>query len=121
MNVPLDALIATMSQTFWAMLRIGGFFMVVPVIGSQMVSPRIRMALTFATAIAVAPLLPDDAVAERSRPGAGLLAVTQVVIGVGLGFTTIVFFQLFTVAGSSSPCRRALASHPWSTRPTASR
>ena len=99
MTVPFDSLIATMSQTFWAMLRIGGFFMVVPVIGSQMVSPRIRMALTFATAIAVSPLLPKMPSLNDIDLGLGLLAVTQVLIGVGLGFTTVVFFQLFTVAG----------------------
>ncbi len=99
MNVPIDALIDTVSRTFWAMLRIGGFFMVVPVIGSQMVSPRIRMALTFATAIAVSPLLPKVPSLNDIDLGLGLLAATQVLIGVGLGFTTVVFFQLFTVAG----------------------
>lgn len=99
MTVPLDALIETMSRTFWAMLRIGGFFMVVPVIGSQMVSPRIRIALTFATALAVSPLLPKMPSLNDIDLGLGLLAVAQVIIGIGLGFTTIVFFQLFTVAG----------------------
>ncbi len=87
MNVPIDALIDTMSRTFWAMLRIGGFFMVVPVIGSQMVSPRIRMALTFATAIAVCAVAAADAVAERHRSRSSACSpITQVIIGSVLGF-----------------------------------
>ncbi len=99
MLVPIDAVVAELSRTFWAMLRIGGFFMVVPVIGSQMVSPRIRIALTFATAIAIAPLLPKMPSLNELDLGLGLLAITQVLIGVGLGFTTVVLFQIFTIAG----------------------
>jgi len=99
MVVPLDVVINEVSRTFWVMLRIGGFFMVVPVIGSQMVSPRIRIALTFATALAVSPLVPPMPALLDIDFSLALLAITQVFIGVGLGFTTVVFFQLFTVAG----------------------
>jgi flagellar biosynthesis protein FliR len=99
MVVPLDALVGEASRTFWAMLRIGGFFMVVPVVGSQMVSPRIRIALTFATALAVTPLVPSMPPLADIDLSVLLLAVTQVLIGVGLGFTTIVLFQIFTIAG----------------------
>src|SRR5262249_6277061 len=99
MVVPLDALVGEASRTFWAMLRIGGFFMVVPVVGSQMVSPRIRIALTFATALAVTPLVPPMPPLADIDLSVLLLAVTQVLIGVALGFTTVVLFQIFTIAG----------------------
>ena len=48
------------SQVFWTFLRIGGFLMVVPVFGNQLVPRRIRAALAFVTSVAVAPMMPAD-------------------------------------------------------------
>ncbi len=99
MNFPIDTVIAELSRVVWAMFRVGGFFMVVPVIGSQLVPPRVRIALTLATALALAPVLPSLPPIDRLDLSVGIEAVTQTAIGMGLGFATIVFFQLFVVAG----------------------
>jgi flagellar biosynthetic protein FliR len=99
MIVPIDAVVGDVSRVLWAMFRIGGFYMVVPVIGSQLVPPRVRIALTFATALAVAPALPEMPPIDDVSLGLFAQAVLQVAIGVGLGFATVLFYQIFVVAG----------------------
>ncbi len=99
MTIPIDTFISELSRVVWAMFRVGGFFMVVPVIGSQLVPPRVRIALTLATAVALAPVLPPMPSIDQLGFAVGIEVVTQTVIGMSLGFATIVFFQLFVVAG----------------------
>lgn len=99
LTVPMAQLDAWWSTVLWSMLRVGGFFMVVPVIGSQLVPPRLRIALTLATALAIAPLVKGAPSLQTLSLGTLLDAGEQVLIGVALGFATVVFFQLFVVAG----------------------
>ncbi|NJN50991.1 MAG: hypothetical protein HC809_03610, partial [Gammaproteobacteria bacterium] len=74
MTYPIDAAINEFSRVIWAMFRVGGFFMVVPVIGSQLVPPRVRLALTLATAIALAPVIPGLPSADELNLGLGIEA-----------------------------------------------
>lgn len=95
----MSELIRWFSQIFWALLRIGGFLMVVPIFGNRLVSRRIRVAMAFAIAIAVAPMLsPLPAITEFTLDLL-LQGGLQLVSGIGLGFATMIFFQLFVVAG----------------------
>lgn len=95
----MSELIRWFSQVFWALLRVGGFLMVVPIFGNRLVSRRIRIAMAFAIAIAVAPLLSPMPVVADVTLDVLLQAVLQLVAGIGLGFATMIFFQLFVVAG----------------------
>lgn len=99
MILPMDEFIRWFSQVFWALLRIGGFMMVVPVFGNQLVSPRIRLAMVLAVALAVSPLLTPMPVLTDLSLGMMVNVILQLFAGVGLGFATMVFFQLFVVAG----------------------
>ena len=99
MALPMDEFIRWFSQVFWALLRVGGFMMVVPVFGNQLVSPRIRIAMVLAVALAVSPLLTPMPVLTELSLSMLVDAVLQLFAGVGLGFATMVFFQLFIVAG----------------------
>ena len=95
----MPELIRWFSQVFWALLRVGGFLMVVPIFGNRLVSRRIRLAVALAIAIAVAPLLsPLPTIADVSLEVL-LQGALQLVSGIGLGFATMIFFQLFVVAG----------------------
>jgi flagellar biosynthetic protein FliR len=87
------------SQIFWSMLRVGGFFMVVPVFGNALVSPRIKVALTLSVSLLIAPTLtPMPVLSELSIAMAGQVGI-QMLAGIGLGFATMIFYQLFVVAG----------------------
>ncbi|MDH3643475.1 MAG: flagellar biosynthetic protein FliR [Gammaproteobacteria bacterium] len=95
----MGQMIAWFSQTFWALLRVGGFLMVVPIFGNQLVSRRIRVAMAVAIAIAIGPLLSPLPVIAEVTLDILLQAGFQLIAGIGLGFATMIFFQLFVVAG----------------------
>ena len=95
----MDQFIGWFSQVFWALLRIGGFIMVVPIFGNQLVSPRIKMALALAVALAVSPLLSAMPLLTELSVGLFVNVMLQLAAGIGLGFATMLFFQLFVIAG----------------------
>jgi len=99
MVLPMDQFIGWFSQVFWALLRIGGFIMVVPIFGNQLVSPRIKMALALAVALAVSPLLSAMPLLTELSVGLFVNVMLQLAAGIGLGFATMLFFQLFVIAG----------------------
>ncbi|TDJ38308.1 MAG: flagellar biosynthetic protein FliR [Gammaproteobacteria bacterium] len=99
MVLPVEDLVTWGSQFIWALLRIGGFLMVAPVFGNQLVPGRVKVAMAIAIAIVVAPLLhPMPVITEISVALIADVAI-QLFAGIGLGFATVVFFQLFVVAG----------------------
>ncbi|VUD56394.1 hypothetical protein TDB9533_02049 [Thalassocella blandensis] len=74
-------------------------FMVMPVIGSRMVSPRLRLVLAFLTTLLVVPLLP-------ALPQVPALSLTSLVyiaqelaIALLVGFTMQIVFQVFVLSG----------------------
>ena len=95
----MDQFISWFSQVFWALLRIGGFIMVVPIFGNQLVSPRIKTALALAVALAVSPLLSAMPLLTELSVGLFVNVMLQLAAGIGLGFATMLFFQLFVIAG----------------------
>lgn len=99
MEIAVDSLIGWVSQVFWATLRIGGFVMVVPIFGNQLVPARVKLALSMAIGIAVAPLITELPALDDFSLVTMLVVAEQLLAGIGLGFATSVFFQLFVVAG----------------------
>ena len=87
------------SELLWNTLRVAGFFMIVPIFGNQMISPRIRTALSFAAGIALIPVM--GAVPNLADFDLGILVelVQQIFLAMGLGFSAAIFFQLFVIAG----------------------
>lgn len=83
----------------WPFFRIGGFLLVAPVIGTQLVPARIRIVLAvLITALLVpnlAPLPQIDALSVDSF----VIVAQQVLIGMAMGFVLQVLLQLFVVAG----------------------
>ncbi|MEZ5560810.1 MAG: flagellar biosynthetic protein FliR [Pseudomonadales bacterium] len=95
----MDQFITWFSQLFWAMLRVGGFTMVVPIFGNQLISPRVKVAMVLAISLAVSPLLTAMPPLTDLTLGLMVQVAVQLTAGIGLGFATMVFFQLFVVAG----------------------
>ena len=86
-------------QYLLPLFRIASMLMVMPVIGTQLVPMRVRLYLSLAICLVLAPNLPPmpqvDAVSLQSV----LLIGEQVLIGVMFGFVLQLYFHLFTVAG----------------------
>jgi flagellar biosynthetic protein FliR len=99
MTVSLAAMSTFVSEFLWNTFRVAGFFMVVPIFGNQLVSPRIRVALSAATGLALTPVLGDVPGLATLNLGTIVDLMMQILMAIGLGFTAVIFFQLFVVAG----------------------
>jgi flagellar biosynthetic protein FliR len=99
MEIVLDNFITWASKAVWATLRIAGFVMVVPIFGNRLITARVKIALSLAIGICVAPLLTEMPRIDDFSLMTVLLVIEQLLTGIGLGFATSIFFQLFVVAG----------------------
>ncbi len=79
--------------------RIGAFFMVVPIIGTQMVPARIRLILALLITTILFPLLPPVQLPSALGLQMGVAIMQEVLLGALLGFLLQLFFHLFVIAG----------------------
>jgi len=92
----------------WTSLRVGGFFMVAPILGTRAVSGRLRLVFVLALSTVLAnfidtpPLLSLDA-------SSVLTLLKEMAIGVALGFTLRVAFEAAAFAGEMVAQGMALA------------
>lgn len=101
--MPIDLTAEALGQWLggylWPLFRIASFFMVVPIISTQLVPAPVRMALAVAMTILIAPLLDDVPAVDGLTLEAGLITLQQILIGAAMGFAVFMLFQLFVVAG----------------------
>lgn len=83
----------------WPLFRIASFFMVIPIIGTQLVPMRVRIGLAFLTTIVVAPLLDAVPVIDVLSFQAVIITLQQIFIGTLLGFMFVLLTQLFVTMG----------------------
>lgn len=83
----------------WPLFRIASFFMVVPIIGTQLVPMRIRLGIALLVTMLVIPWV--GPVPQVDAVSLASLSVTlqQILIGTTLGFMFVMLMQLFVVAG----------------------
>jgi flagellar biosynthetic protein FliR len=82
-----------------AMVRAVAWLVVAPPFSSRTVPAKVKVGFAAALALAVGARLPDQAVALEPGPLVGAV-VTQVAIGVVLGFVALVLFASFQSAGA---------------------
>mgnify|MGYP000238058108 CR=1 FL=1 len=99
MEITDELIISWMTRHLWPLFRIASFFMIIPIIGTQLVPARIRLGLALMTTILVAPLIEEIPVIDPLSLSAISILLQQVFIGSMLGFMFILFVQLFAVAG----------------------
>jgi flagellar biosynthetic protein FliR len=92
MTVSIDTLraifAAGVAPYVWPFFRISGLVMVAPVFGARLVPLRVRLALSLALTMAIAPGLPPTAVSS-SLVLNGLLIAHELLVGVVIGGQTI--------------------------------
>jgi len=79
--------------------RIAAFMMAMPIISSNYTSRTIRLGFAVAFSMALVPVLPPAPPVEGLSVGTMVLVLQQIAIGVALGFTLQVMFQVFAVGG----------------------
>lgn len=80
-------------------IRISGFLLVAPVVGTQLVPARVRIVLAVLITLILAPNLPPMPVVDAVSVPAFVLVVQQLLIGIAMGFTLLVLLQIYVVAG----------------------
>lgn len=90
---------ALMGQLLWPLFRIASFFMVIPIIGTQLVPMRVRLGLALLVTAAVAPLIGDVPQIDALSLEAVMVTLQQILIGTLMGFMFVLLMQLFVVAG----------------------
>ena len=79
--------------------RIAAFLSVMPLIGSQMLSQSGRLVLAIVVTIAIAPSVPTIGAFSEFSVLLFLNVIQEVLIGVAFGFTLVLFFHIFALAG----------------------
>lgn len=92
-------LLEHVSRFMWPLLRISGFMLVIPVFGTRVVSPYIRIGLASLMALVVAPMLPPVPPVDLVSIKMYVMAAEQLLIGISMAFIVQVLFQIFILAG----------------------
>ena len=87
------------SRFVWPFLRVSGFMLAIPVFGTRVVSPRIRIGLTALIALVIAPMLPAVPRVDLLSVRSYVMAAEQLLIGVSMAFMMQILFQIFILAG----------------------
>lgn len=95
----IEQLYAWMTGLLWPLFRIGGLVAMAPILGEAAVPIRIKVGLTFAITLVVAPVIgPMPDIAPASYAGL-LISLQQVLIGMALGFCMRLIFTATMMAG----------------------
>jgi flagellar biosynthetic protein FliR len=81
------------------LFRIAALLMFMPIIGTQLVSARVRLYLSLAICVVIMPTLPPMPVIDAISLQAFLWIAQEILIGMMLGFVLQLFFQVFVIAG----------------------
>jgi flagellar biosynthetic protein FliR len=101
MHFTTAELAAWIGAWFWPFTRIGAMLMSAAVFGTRALPMRLRLVLTLALTLIIAPLAgPVPAVDPLSGEGA-LITVQQVLIGVSIGFALRLVFAALELAGET--------------------
>jgi flagellar biosynthesis protein FliR len=79
--------------------RISSLFMAMPILGTRVVPARVRLVAAVLCSLVVVPLLPPLPVAPSLSLQTLFLVAQEVMIGIALGFSFQVVFQVFVLTG----------------------
>jgi flagellar biosynthetic protein FliR len=81
------------------LFRITAFLMFMPIIGTQLVSARVRLYLALAICLVIMPTLPPMPAVDAISLQAFIWIAQEILIGVMLAFVLQLLFQVFAIAG----------------------
>lgn len=87
------------SQYFYPFARIAGCLGVMPLLGSKLVPRQIRILLSVAITLIIAPLLPAMPNVDPMSLASFVIIFQQMLIGIVLGFMVEIVTQVFVLAG----------------------
>lgn len=90
---------ALVGSFLWPLFRVMGFFLASPVLGANFIPMRVRLVLSVAVSLMIAPSLSDIPAVPALSIQALLVVAQQILIGVALGFFMQMLFQVFILLG----------------------
>lgn len=99
MELDPSILMAWVSSFMWPFMRISAMFMAMPVIGSQNVPVRVRMAITLSVTVIIASQLSDVPEFNPLNFQTWMMIASEILIGVAMGFALQLAFQSVIIAG----------------------
>ena len=88
-----------LAMFIWPFVRISGFMLAAPIFGAQTVPVRIRLSLALVLSLTVAPLLEGLPTLDMFSLASYLMVGKQMLIGLAMGFSMQLMFQVFILAG----------------------
>jgi len=89
----------TIAAYMWPLFRVSSMFMVMVVFGANTTSARVRLLLSMAITFAIVPMLPPVHNVELFAVSAVFITLQQILIGVAMGFVTLLVMQTFVLTG----------------------
>jgi flagellar biosynthesis protein FliR len=108
LELDVAALQHWINQFIWPLMRISGFCMVAPIVGTALVPPRVRLLLMLCITLAIVPNLKDLPTPDPLSPLSVVLTAQQLLIGVGLGFFLQLMTQTFVMFGQIAAMQMGL-------------
>jgi len=99
MDFLASQLLEWLSLYVWSLARISGLLMTMINIGSKTTPIRVRLTLAVAITVAITPILPPGPNIELMSLAAYIIIAQQLLIGIAVGFASVLFMQTFVVAG----------------------
>lgn len=107
-EVTVEQVYGWISQYFYPFCRIGPFFMLLPILSTQLVPQRIRLGLALAITLLLAPLMPPMPKVELLSVPSFMIIAQQILVGLALGFVMQLFFQIFVIGGQAVAMQNGL-------------
>lgn len=99
LEINLLDLFSMAMQYFFPFVRISTVFFVMPLVGSKMVPPRIRLAFSLLVTAIIAPLVDSPAISDFQFIQIILIVLVEVLLGIIIGFSLQIVFHVFAIAG----------------------
>lgn len=90
---------AFVGTLLWPFMRISAMLMAMPVIGTRLVSVRIRVVLAILISFVVLPLIPQAPAVEPLSVAGLTISFQQILIGLAMGFVLQMTLTALTIAG----------------------
>ena len=101
MNFTGAELITFLSSLLWPFMRISAMFAAAPIFSARNVPVRIRVLMAMAIAFILLPVIPEPPVVDLISAEALVISISQVLIGLAMGFILQMVFSAFIIAGQS--------------------
>jgi flagellar biosynthetic protein FliR len=94
-------LISWLATLLWPFMRIGAMFASAPIFSARSVPVRIRILLAFFIAWILVPVIPKPPAVDLISGEALIISISQILIGLAMGFILQMVFSAFVIAGYS--------------------